>query len=385
MASIKKIGKSYRITIELGKDNNGKRQRKYVTIKDKKIANSILAHYNSQEKFGGIVTPSKKRFKNTMEEWLYNHALFTTEISTFASYYEPMYKYIIPKLGDIYTQQLTVTDLESYYSYLMNDCELSINTVKHHHANIHKALKIAKKNKDVITNVADDVELPKAEDYENQVYNAEQLHTLFSLIKGKDLYIPVMIGIYTGLRRSEIVGLTWKDIDFKNRIIYVRHAKIRLRKKFLPYLKAKHGELTEEGNLLKKPKNKTSYREVPMSNTLYEILWEWRFKQKWLRIKLKDKAIYNDFVCTMREDGREMKPDYISQSFHNLLVKNNLPLIRFHDLRGTLATLLIENDENIKYVSELLGHYDTRTTERYYAKTVPARMQQVANKIDSVI
>ena len=147
MASIKKIGKSYRITIELGKDNNGKRQRKYVTIKDKKIANSILAHYNSQEKFGGIVTPSKKRFKDTMEEWLYNHALFTTEISTFASYYEPMYKYIIPKLGDIYTQQLTVTDLESYYSYLMNDCGLSINTVKHHHANIHKALKIAKKNK----------------------------------------------------------------------------------------------------------------------------------------------------------------------------------------------------------------------------------------------
>lgn len=385
MASMKKIGKSYRITVELGKDTNGKRQRKYITIKDKKMATNILAHYNSQEKFGGFVTPNKKKFKETLEHWLYNHALFNVEFLTFVSYYEPMYKYIIPKLGEIYTQQLTVSDLEQYYAYLMNDCGLSANTVKHHHANIHKALKVAKKNKEVMTNVADDVELPKVDIYEHKVYTSEQLHTLFSLVKGKDLFIPVIIGAYTGLRRSEVVGLQWEDIDFKERIIHVKHAKIRPRKKFLKYIKPKHGEMTQDGNLLKKTKNKTSTRDVPISEVLYEVLWKWRIKQKGLRFKLGKDAIYNDFVCTMLEDGREMKPDLITQSFHNLLVKNNLPIIRFHDLRGTLATLLIENDENIKYVSELLGHYDTRTTERYYAKTVKARMQKVATKIDNVI
>jgi len=385
MASMKKIGKSYRITVELGRDGNGKRQRKYITIKDKKMANNILAHYNSQEKFGGFVTPNKKKFKETMEHWLYNHALFNVEFLTFVSYYEPMYKYIIPELGEIYTQQLTVSDLEQYYAYLMNVCGLSANTIKHHHANIHKALKIAKKNQEVITNVADDVELPKIDEYENQVYNSEQLHTLFSLVKGKNLFIPIMIGAYTGLRRSEVVGLKWENIDFNERIIRVKHAKIRPRKKFLTYLKPKHGELTQDGNLLKKPKNKTSYRDVPMSEILYDVLWKWRIEQKGLRVKLGENAVYNDFVCTMREDGREMKPDLVTQSFHNLLVKHNLPLIRFHDLRGTLATLLIENDENIKYVSELLGHYDTKTTERYYAKTVKARMQKVATKIDAVI
>ncbi len=385
MASMKKIGKSYRITVELGKDTNGKRQRKYITIKDKKMATNILAHYNSQEKFGGFVTPNKKKFKETLEHWLYNHALFNVEFLTFVSYYEPMYKYIIPKLGEIYTQQLTVSDLEQYYAYLMNDCGLSANTVKHHHANIHKALKVAKKNKEVMTNVADDVELPKVDIYEHKVYTSEQLHTLFSLVKGKDLFIPVIIGAYTGLRRSEVVGLQWEDIDFKERIIHVKHAKIRPRKKFLKYIKPKHGEMTQDGNLLKKTKNKTSTRDVPISEVLYEVLWKWRIEQKGLRFKLGKDAIYNDFVCTMLEDGREMKPDLITQSFHNLLVKNNLPIIRFHDLRGTLATLLIENDENIKYVSELLGHYDTRTTERYYAKTVKARMQKVATKIDNVI
>jgi len=385
MASMKKIGKSYRITVELGRDTNGKRQRKYITIKDKKMATNILAHYNSQEKFGGFVTPNKKKFKETLEHWLYNHALFNVEFLTFVSYYEPMYKYIIPKLGEIYTQQLTVSDLEQYYAYLMNDCGLSANTVKHHHANIHKALKVAKKNKEVMTNVADDVELPKVDDYEHKVYTSEQLHTLFSLVKGKDLFIPVIIGAYTGLRRSEVVGLQWEDIDFKERIIHVKHAKIRPRKKFLKYLKPKHGEMTQDGNLLKKTKNKTSTRDVPMSEVLYEVLWKWRIEQKGLRFKLGKDAIYNDFVCTMLEDGREMKPDLVTQSFHNLLVKNNLPIIRFHDLRGTLATLLIENDENIKYVSELLGHYDTRTTERYYAKTVKARMQKVATKIDNII
>jgi len=320
-----------------------------------------------------------------MEHWLYNHALFNVEFLTFVSYYEPMYKYIIPELGEIYTQQLTVSDLEQYYAYLMNVCGLSANTIKHHHANIHKALKIAKKNQEVITNVADDVELPKIDEYENQVYNSEQLHTLFSLVKGKNLFIPIMIGAYTGLRRSEVVGLKWENIDFNERIIRVKHAKIRPRKKFLTYLKPKHGELTQDGNLLKKPKNKTSYRDVPMSEILYDVLWKWRIEQKGLRVKLGENAVYNDFVCTMREDGREMKPDLVTQSFHNLLVKHNLPLIRFHDLRGTLATLLIENDENIKYVSELLGHYDTKTTERYYAKTVKARMQKVATKIDAVI
>lgn len=385
MASMKKIGKSYRITVELGRDTNGKRQRKYITIKDKKMATNILAHYNSQEKFGGFVTPNKKKFKETLEHWLYNHALFNVEFLTFVSYYEPMYKYIIPKLGEIYTQQLTVSDLEQYYAYLMNDCGLSANTVKHHHANIHKALKVAKKNKEVMTNVADDVELPKVDVYEHKVYTSEQLHTLFSLVKGKDLFIPVIIGAYTGLRRSEVVGLQWEDINFKERIIHVKHAKIRPRKKFLKYLKPKHGEMTQDGNLLKKTKNKTSTRDVPMSEVLYEVLWKWRIEQKGLRFKLGKDAIYNDFVCTMLEDGREMKPDLVTQSFHNLLVNNNLPIIRFHDLRGTLATLLIENDENIKYVSELLGHYDTRTTERYYAKTVKARMKKVATKIDDVI
>lgn len=385
MASMKKIGKSYRITVELGRDTTGKRQRKYITIKDKKMATNILAHYNSQEKFGGFVTPNKKKFKETLEHWLYNHALFNVEFSTFVSYYEPMYKYIIPKLGEIYTQQLTVSDLEQYYAYLMNECSLSANTVKHHHANIHKALKVAKKNKEVMTNVADDVELPKVDVYEHKVYTSEQLHTLFSLVKGKDLFIPVIIGAYTGLRRSEVVGLQWEDIDFKERMIHVKHAKIRPREKYLKYLKPKHGEITQDGNLLKKTKNKTSTRDVPMSEVLYEVLWKWRIEQKGLRFKLGKDAIYNEFVCTMLEDGREMKPDLITHSFHNLLVKNNLPIIRFHDLRGTLATLLIENDENIKYVSELLGHYDTRTTERYYAKTVKARMQKVATKIDNVI
>lgn len=187
------------------------------------------------------------------------------------------------------------------------------------------------------------------------------------------------------MRRSEIVGLRWCDIDFKNKVIYVKHAKVTIREKFKEFYKEKHGEITAEGHLLKKPKNKTSYREIPMSETLYNVLWQWYIEQKGLRIKAKDKAVYNDFVCTMREDGREMKPDYITQAFHNLLVKYNLPLIRFHDLRGTLASLLIESDENIKYVSELLGHYDSRTTERYYAKTVKARMQKVGSKIDEVI
>lgn len=401
MASMKKIGKSYRITVELGKDSKGKRQRKYITIKDKKIASNILAHYNAEEKFGGFVTPNKKKFKDTMEHWLYNHALFNVEILTFVSYYEPMYNYIIPKLGEIYTQQLTVSDLEQYYAYLMNDCGLSANTVKHHHANIHKALKIAKKNKEIISNVADDVELPKVEEYENQVYNSEQLHALFELVADTDLYIPVMIGAYTGLRRSEVVGLQWDDIDFEERVIHVKHAKITVRKKFRKFLKPKHGELTPDGHLLKKPKNKTSYRDVPMCDALYEILWKWRIAQKDLRakieqntlkinlgnktLKLGKKTVYNEFVCTMLEDGREMKPDFITQCFHRVILNSDLPMIRFHDLRGTLATLLIENDENIKYVSELLGHYDTRTTERYYAKTVKARMQKVGSTIDAVI
>ena len=257
--------------------------------------------------------------------------------------------------GIIITPKLTSTDLNEFYASQSKRVKQS--TILHYHALIHKALKYAVKNKQIQTNPADDAEHPKAEKYEASFYNSDELEKLFMAVKGKPLEIPVLFGAFYGLRRSEVVGLKWDAIDFKENTITIRHTITNC------YVKGERVQIAKD-----RTKNSSSLRTLPLVPQVKERLLALQEEQKSNR-KVCGSCYskeYKEYVC-VNALGELIKPDYITDTFPKVLQKNGLRRIRFHDLRHSCASLLIANGVSMKEVQEWLGHSDFSTTANIYS------------------
>ena len=170
--------------------------------------------------------------------------------------------------------------------------------------------------------------------------------------KGERLFLPVILAAYYGLRRSEVVGLRWSNIDFENKRIYIRN---------------KASEVKENGKLqtviTDEMKTESSKRALPLLPEVENILREHReLQDTYRRLYRRDYAKeYLDMVC-VDPLGNLIRPNYISERFPKMLKKNGLPRIRFHDLRHTCASLLVSLDVNMKVIQKYLGHSNMSTT-----------------------
>jgi integrase len=209
---------------------------------------------------------------------------------------------------------------------------------------------------------------------EFQTWKAAELTYFLNLeeVKESPYYNPIILGLTSGMRRGEICGLQWKD--YNGTSLFVRRA-------------------MDTNGSFTKMKTKSSHRRIELMDETIAALETQKEKQKaWSKI---DGYIKSDFICT-REDGSIIRPIPVSVNFKKLTTLNNdrakekenkerekpyieLPVIRFHDLRHTFATISLENDINTKIVSEILGHTDTRTTQMIYQSVTPT-MQRSAVK-----
>lgn len=173
------------------------------------------------------------------------------------------------------------------------------------------------------------------------------------------------MAVLTGMRQGEIMGLRWKDIDFENNVIYVRQT------------------LTQTARIKEGAKNNASIRNVHIPIKLVEEL---KLHQK--RIIEEKKYYQRDYndhdliICT--RDGRPIIPRNCRKEFYHLTKKLGLPKIRFHDLRHTHATMLIQQNVNVKLISERLGHTDIQTTLNTYSHVLPTMQREVADKLDEM-
>lgn len=342
-------------------DINGKRKPKWIAtglaVKgNKKKAESILME--ERKRFNSTPTMDSEDllFADYLEQWL-EVAKSAIALVTYSSYCNMVKGTIAPYFREkkITLQGIGAKDIQDFYQEQLK--RVKATTVIHYHCNIHKALKHAVKMDLLEVNPADKVERPKKEKFTGGFYDSDEINRLFEVVKDTRLELAVMLGAFYGFRRSEIVGLKWDAIDFKNNTITIRHTVTSCN------IDGKHVEIASDTT-----KTKSSLRTLPLVPFFRGKLLALQEEQKENR-RLCGRSYckdYLDYIC-VDEMGERIKPGYVTTRFPIVLEQNNLRRIRFHDLRHSCASLLLANGVPMKQIQEWLGHSDFSTTANIYA------------------
>ena len=295
-------------------------------------------------------------FADFMEQWL---AVVKTSISvaTYSSYCVSVKKVIVPYFREkkITLKSLTAKDIQDFYLKQLE--RISASSVIRYHANIHKALKYAVKLDLIPGNPADKVERPKKEKFTASFYDADEINRLFEISKGTKLEIPILLGAFYGMRRSEAIGLKWDAVDFEHDTITIKHTVTEVD------LEGKRVLIAQDTT-----KTKSSRRTLPLVPFVKERLLRLQEEQEENRRLCGNcyNREYDGYIC-VNEIGDLIKPEYVSSTFAAFLEENGMRRIRFHDLRHSCASLMLSSGVSMKQIQEWLGHSDFSTTANIYA------------------
>ena len=358
------------------KVDNNERKNNQIRKQAEKMLNEELVRVNAENSFSNKMNTIAKNskysnmlFSDYMLEWLENIKPKVVQ-STYIGYEQVVKGRLCPyfKSKKIKLIDLRPRDIQDFINYLYKQ-RLKGSTIAHYTSNMNTALKEAVIAEIIPSNPMDRIESVKKEVYIPEFYTDDELIELIEVIKTQKLELPLTLGIIYGLRREEILGLTWNAIDFKNKSITIRKTVGR----------GKYDGVTQF--LIKDiPKNKSSYRTLPMFDFIADLLK--KYKEKY---KLNEKIFgntyitdYKDFICLM-DNGELVKPDYVDRTFSRILKENGFRHIRLHDLRHSCATLLLRNGVPLPEIQKWLGHSNIITTQRYSHldqndKSIPANM-----------
>ncbi|WP_070119699.1 site-specific integrase [Bacillus marinisedimentorum] len=217
-------------------------------------------------------------------------------------------------------------------------------------------------------NPVEETSPPPIKEKEFITWNKTQIHRFLEVARSEDAHIPFLLAIYTGMRRGEVLGLKWGDIDFANKRIKIQRSLAR----------------TSKGIVFKTPKTRRSKRPVAISNYIVDELKNEKIKQD-LR-KESSEEVYEELdliICT--ETGKPKDPRNLLRLFYSLIEKAQVPKISYHDLRHTHATLMLEIGENPKIVSERLGHSRVGITLDRYSHVNQDMQQSAAEKFEKAL
>ncbi len=279
----------------------------------------------------------------------------TKKKSTIGGYESNIKSIICPYFQEkeIKLTELTTLDLQDFYDFQYK-LGKDPRTVLHYYRNINQILEKARKTKLILVNPNADCQIIKPDPYIPSVYSKKELKTFLDKIKNTDIAVPIMlIGVY-GLRRSEAIGIKWDRINFEDNQLTIAHTVVQttINKK----------RIIDKKDI---PKNTSSYRTFPLKDFLKDFLKE-TYKKQEENKKLFGNSYLNkeNYVC-VKMDGSLILPDTLSKKFKKFLKDNNLREIRLHDLRHSVATILLNNGANLREVQDNMGHSNVSTTEIY--------------------
>ena len=359
--SITQRGDKYRVCFDYGIDREGNRVRKYRTFDTKRDATRAFNEHKVKMDKGTQIMPSEYTFAQWLDYWYKDIILPQIEETTAYGYRGMIENYLKPQLGEIRLQKLTARDIQQYYTWLMSEKELSPNTVIKHHNLLTNTLNAAERQEYITKNPMRAVSPPKKRQREAKFYTPEQLGILLDKAVGTRLELPVFICAYLGLRRGELCGLRWSDVDLEHQTITIENTRTQAGKKEI-----------EKGT-----KTASSTRTFYLPDTLCDMLKAAKEHQQACRAEYKNAYGDNDYVVVM-EDGKPFRPNYLSELFSKFLADNDLPKIVLHELRHTFASLSNQADIPAYNISKALGHSTPATTQKIYTHLLDrARTQAV--------
>lgn len=364
----------WQITIELPKDPiTGKRVRKYKSVDGKKKDAELAMHEFIREiEKGYHITDSRITIAEWTDTWL--EVYITPNVSpTTLSRYEGMIKrYIKPLLGHMQVQQLNTLAVQAFVNGLkispVSGKDMSAATVKH----VYHVLK-GSMDKAVLAGIIPrspciGIMLPKGQKKPPVVYDEEQIKQLIAAAKGTEMELIIDIELCLGLRRGELLGLRWEDIDWDKNQIHIANNRVVVNGK----------------SVTKDPKTESSCRTVDAPAQLIQKLHKHKMECWANRLRLGKAYTVTDYVI-VHPDGKPIYPEYVSQLLTKLQKKANLPKCRFHDLRHLCASIMLMQGVNVKVAQEHLGHKDISTTMNIYSHVLPSVAKEAAQKIGSLV
>ena len=341
----------------------GKTQK---AVKEK--LNAIQIDFDSYRDLRG----EDMRMKDWLNVWLekYNGNI---KQGSYSVYKSAIRSRLCPHIGHLRMRELTTETVQDMYLSMLQD-GVTAKTIKNVHGVLHKSLEQALKLQYIRKNVSDACVLPRIEKREIQPLDDDQIREFLIQIKGDLCERIFHVALFTGMRQSEILGLTWDAIDFNNGIIRINKQLLRSR--------------DSSGAYFGSPKNGKE-RIVYMPHHVKDILSAQKDEQDLFRMAAGDKWVYDiapwkNMVFT-DEIGNPIKHRTVHNHYKSIVRQMGLDYSRFHDLRHSFAVISLENGDDIKTVQEALGHHTASFTLQQYAHATYNMRKNSAGRMDKFI
>ena len=365
---IKRSKGSWTIIINLGRDpTTGKRKQQWVTVRGtKKQAETRLAELLNQMDTGGFIKPTKETFGSFLQRYLDDY--ISTQIrATTLEAYQQRGKHLIDGLGHIPVSELREEHIHKYYREKSKT--LSPGTLIKHHNLLRSALSQGVIWRTLTRNVAEAVKPPKVSRKEMRALTGPEVHRMLEACEDTAWHSIFHTLTWTGLRRSELLGLRWKDVDLILASLRVVQSVQRLNT----------GEF-----IVQEPKTASGRRTIALSPASCLVLREHREKQE-ADATLLGRQLAEDDLVFSHPDGSPRDPSTLTLAFRRLTRRVGLDGVRLHDLRHTMASLYLEQGVNPKTVAERLGHASVTITLDLYSHCLPGVQEAAAVQFDTAM
>ena len=389
--SIEKRGENtYRLVYACAYNLDGSIAKYTKTVHcSKKEAEIELAQFVTKIQNGMVAEPKSITFKDFVEIWKRDYGTKDLAPGTYARYVRILETRILPYFGKFKLDKIKPTDIMKFYDMLENDTQikrlknnrgerlskpLSKKTILEHHrllrAMLHKAIYWQL----LVNNPAERVQPPRTMKPKRKYYDDNQckvlLENLTTLGEEQIKYkVAIILTIFTGVRLGELIGLEWQDVDFRTGIVSVNRSS---------------QYLADKGVFTKTPKTESSIREVAIPDFVVSLLEEYKL---WYE---EQKSLYGELWhdsdrLFVQADGKPMHPSTISKWFVKYVGQIGLPVINFHGLRHTNATLLISQNIDVAVVAARLGHAQIRTTFNFYVHPIISHHRKAGNVLADML